>query len=125
MNGDVKGYPPQIETSAKCRGIDQRIKAKTGRFRGNLSGKRVDFSGRTVISPDPNLSIEELGIPIHMAMIMTFPEEVTKINIGFLKKLILNGPSKYPGANAVTLKQSSDRINLLSTNRKKLANEIQ
>lgn len=38
----------------------QRLKGKTGRFRGNLSGKRVDFSSRTVISPDPNLQIDQV-----------------------------------------------------------------
>lgn len=47
-----------------------------GRFRGNLSGKRVDFSGRTVISPDPNLRIDEVAVPIHVAKILTFPEKV-------------------------------------------------
>lgn len=48
-----------------------------GRFRGNLSGKRVDFSGRTVISPDPNLRIDEVAVPIHVAKILTFPEKVS------------------------------------------------
>lgn len=43
-----------------CRGFVQRLKGKQGRFRGNLSGKRVDFSGRTVISPDPNLAIHQV-----------------------------------------------------------------
>lgn len=49
-----------------------------GRFRGNLSGKRVDFSGRTVISPDPNLRIDEVAVPVHVAKILTFPEKVNK-----------------------------------------------
>lgn len=44
----------------KIRGLCQRLKGKSGRFRGNLSGKRVDFSGRTVISPDPNLGIDQV-----------------------------------------------------------------
>lgn len=48
----------------------------SGRFRGNLSGKRVDFSGRTVISPDPNLRIDEVAVPIHVAKILTYPEKV-------------------------------------------------
>lgn len=50
-----------------------------GRFRGNLSGKRVDFSGRTVISPDPNLRIDEVAVPVHVAKILTFPEKVSTI----------------------------------------------
>jgi DNA-directed RNA polymerase III subunit RPC1 len=57
-------------------GFCQRLKGKQGRFRGNLSGKRVDFSGRTVISPDPNLRIDQVGVPLHMAKILTFPEKV-------------------------------------------------
>ena len=55
---------------------------KQGRFRGNLSGKRVDFSSRTVISPDPNLQIDQVGVPIHVAKILTYPEKVHKNNIG-------------------------------------------
>ena len=57
-------------------------KGKQGRFRGNLSGKRVDFSSRTVISPDPNLQIDQVGVPIHVAKILTYPEKVHKNNIG-------------------------------------------
>lgn len=52
-----------------------------GRFRGNLSGKRVDFSGRTVISPDPNLRIDEVAVPIHVAKILTFPEKVSSVEL--------------------------------------------
>lgn len=55
-----------------------------GRFRGNLSGKRVDFSGRTVISPDPNLRIDEVAVPVHVAKILTFPEKVSIINPNYL-----------------------------------------
>lgn len=69
----------------------QRLKGKQGRFRGNLSGKRVDFSGRTVISPDPNLAINEVGVPMHVAAILTFPERVTSHNLSCLQKCILNG----------------------------------
>ena len=69
----------------------QRLKGKQGRFRGNLSGKRVDFSGRTVISPDPNLAINEVGVPIHVATTLTFPDRVTSHNIQRLQKAILNG----------------------------------
>ncbi|GFT84690.1 DNA-directed RNA polymerase III subunit RPC1 [Nephila pilipes] len=67
------------------RGIVQRLKGKHGRFRGNLSGKRVEFTGRTVISPDPNLPIDQVGIPVHVAKILTFPEMVTSHNMKKLK----------------------------------------
>jgi DNA-directed RNA polymerase III subunit RPC1 len=58
------------------RGLSQRLKGKHGRFRQNLSGKRVDFTGRTVISPDPNCAIDEVMIPIYMAKTLTYPERV-------------------------------------------------
>jgi DNA-directed RNA polymerase III subunit RPC1 len=66
-----------------------------------LSGKRVDFSSRTVISPDPNLGIEQVGIPIYVAKTLTYPEKVNEYNIGRLKKAILNGQDQHPGANIV------------------------
>ena len=53
---------------------------RSGRFRGNLSGKRVDYSARTVISPDPNLRIDQVGVPEHVAKTMTYPEKVNKYN---------------------------------------------
>ena len=58
----------------------QRLKGKQGRFRGNLSGKRVDFSGRTVISPDPNMRIDQVAVPIHVAKVLTYPEKVRRFN---------------------------------------------
>lgn len=77
------------------------MKGKKGRFRGNLSGKRVDFSGRTVISPDPNLRIDEVAIPMDLAKIMTYPEKVNAQNIDKMRKLVLNGADKWPGANNI------------------------
>ncbi|KAG0418155.1 DNA-directed RNA polymerase III subunit rpc1, partial [Dictyocoela roeselum] len=90
-----------INSDGSIRGLIQRLKGKHGRFRGNLSGKRVDFTGRTVISPDPNLSIEEVGIPIHIAKKLTIPERVTKFNIEKLRRAVINGNKIYPGANFV------------------------
>lgn len=66
-----------------------------------MSGKRVEYSGRTVISPDPNLEINEVSIPIQIAMNLTFPEVVTKWNIKMMKNLISNGQKKYPGVNSI------------------------
>jgi DNA-directed RNA polymerase III subunit RPC1 len=61
---------PGIPKGGKViRGLSQRLKGKEGRFRGNLSGKRVDFSGRTVISPDPNLRVDQVSLPISYIMI--------------------------------------------------------
>jgi DNA-directed RNA polymerase III subunit RPC1 len=93
---------PQINLpSQPIRGIVQRLKGKAGRFRCNLSGKRVDFSGRTVISPDPNLGIEEVGMPENMARVLTIPEKVTGSNRERLQTLVMNGPENYPGANYI------------------------
>lgn len=60
INSDVRGLPPQMQASKPLSGFVQRLKGKQGRFRGNLSGKRVEYTGRTVISPDPNLKITEV-----------------------------------------------------------------
>ena len=64
-------------------------------------GKRTDFSGRTVITPDPTLSVNELGMPIQIAKNITFPEIVTPYNIEYLSRLVRNGRDVYPGANFV------------------------
>ena len=97
INSELPGVQNQ-HTTKPIRGFAQRLKGKQGRFRGNLSGKRVDFSGRTVISPDPNLSIEQVAIPEHVAKIMTYPERVTRYNRKHLQSLVLNGAYQYPGA---------------------------
>lgn len=85
----------------------QRLKGKQGRFRGNLSGKRVDFSARTVISPDPNLRVDEVGVPKKIAMTMTYPERVSSYNIEKLRERVRNGPDVHPGANMIRLKDGS------------------
>ncbi|HIQ03328.1 MAG TPA: DNA-directed RNA polymerase subunit A', partial [Desulfurococcales archaeon] len=102
FDNEVPGIPPAKHRSGRpLRTLAQRLKGKEGRFRGNLSGKRVDFSARTVISPDPNLSINEVGVPIDVAKILTVPERVTPWNINELRKYVINGPYKWPGANYI------------------------
>ena len=108
---DLPGYPissglTTISSTVsrnrkKPRSYSERLKGKFGRFRGNLSGKRVNFSGRTVISPDPNLAIDQVGVPRRMAMMLTFSERVTKHNINKLRQLIKNGAHRHPGAISV------------------------
>ncbi|KAL6275979.1 hypothetical protein ACE6H2_019580 [Prunus campanulata] len=98
INSDVRGVPFSMQTAKPLSGFVQRLKGKGGRFRGNLSGKRVEYTGRTVISPDPNLKITEVGIPIKMAQILTYPERVSHHNIEKLRQCVSNGPDKYPGA---------------------------
>ncbi|KAJ8514890.1 hypothetical protein ONZ45_g7635 [Pleurotus djamor] len=100
INSELPGVPSQ-PGQKPIRGFVQRLKGKQGRFRGNLSGKRVDFSGRTVISPDPNLRIDEVAVPERVAKILTYPERVTTHNIENLKQAIRNGCDVHPGANFV------------------------
>jgi len=92
----------EFNTGGKTlKSISNRIKAKQGRVRSNLMGKRVDFSARSVITSDPYINIDEVGIPKKVAMELTIPEEVTPFNIKHLTKLIMNGRDEYPGANFV------------------------
>lgn len=101
INSELPGVPAKMGLKP-IRGFVQRLKGKQGRFRGNLSGKRVDFSGRTVISPDPNLRIDEVAVPERVAKILTFPDRVTSQNIEMLKKMVRNGTERHPGANYVS-----------------------
>lgn len=88
----------QQKTGRPIRSLTERLKSKEGRIRGNLMGKRVDYSARSVITPDPNLSIDELGVPLKIAMNMTYPEIVTRFNKDEMYRLVRNGPDVYPGA---------------------------
>lgn len=103
IHSELPGISPsaQMTSTKPIRGFCQRLKGKAGRFRGNLSGKRVDFSGRTVISPDPTLAIGEVGVPIYMAKLLTYPEQVASFNIDKLRALVRSGPDLHPGANYV------------------------
>ncbi|TWU70409.1 hypothetical protein ED733_000032 [Metarhizium rileyi] len=124
VNSDVPGLQ-QAGFGKAIRGLCQRLKGKQGRFRGNLSGKRVDFSGRTVISPDPNLSIEEVAVPELIAKRMTYPEKVQRHNIQKLQTCIRNGPNIWPGAQCVLKKSDGGyKISLQFANTEKVAREL-
>ncbi|OLL24291.1 DNA-directed RNA polymerase III subunit rpc1 [Neolecta irregularis DAH-3] len=99
INSEMPGIPLSQQASKPIRGFCQRLKGKTGRFRGNLSGKRVDFSARTVIGPDPNLRIDQVAVPERIAKILTYPEKVTEYNIKRLRLAVINGTDIHPGAN--------------------------
>jgi DNA-directed RNA polymerase II subunit RPB1 len=102
FNNEMKDIPEaQTRGGRKMKTLRQRLSGKEGRIRNNLMGKRVDFSARSVISPDANLTIEELGIPLIIAMNLTFPETVNKYNITRLYQYVRNGPRKYPGAKSI------------------------
>lgn len=74
-------------------------------------GKRVDFSARTVITGDPNLQLDQVGVPYSIARNLTYPERVTPYNITYLQELVRNGPTEYPGARYV-VRDTGDRIDL-------------
>jgi len=99
FNNEASGIPPARHRSGRAlKTLSQRLKGKEGRFRSNLSGKRVDFSARTVITPDPNIDINEVGVPLDIAMRLSVPEKVTAWNIEKMRKAVINGPGNYPGA---------------------------
>lgn len=123
LNSEAPGFPGARD-SKPSRSLAQRLKGKQGRFRGNLSGKRVDFSARTVISPDPNLEIHEVGVPEKMAKILTYPERVNHLNKAMLQELVRRGPDVHPGANYVEYPSGSKKF-LKYGNREKIAEELQ
>ncbi|CAG8980800.1 hypothetical protein HYALB_00003725 [Hymenoscyphus albidus] len=112
MDNDIAGTPQALQKSGRpVKSIRARLKGKEGRLRGNLMGKRVDFSARTVITGDPNLSLDEVGVPRSIARVLTYPETVTPYNIGKLSQLVKNGPNDHPGAKYV-LRSDGSRLDL-------------
>jgi DNA-directed RNA polymerase II subunit RPB1 len=102
VDNDIKGINPVQQRSGRpLRTLKSRFGAKTGRVRGNLMGKRVDFSARSVITPDANIELDELGVPEEIATNLTFPETVSTYNRDRLMSYVRNGPDKYPGAKSV------------------------
>ena len=103
MDNEIPGVDSLAQRSYRpLKALAQRLKGKEGRLRNNIMGKRVDYSARTVISVDPNINIDEYGVPQKIAMNLTFPEIVTRYNMKKLKTMVINGPKNYPGAKTVT-----------------------
>ena len=102
VDNEISGTPPARHRSGRpLKTLSQRLKGKEGRFRGSLSGKRVNFSARTVISPDPTLSLNEVGVPDRVAKEMTQTLNVTERNVEEARQYVRNGPEAHPGANYV------------------------
>ena len=113
VDNDIKGLAPAAQRSGRpLRTLKSRFGAKTGRVRGNLMGKRVDFSARSVITPDANIELDELGVPEEIAVNLTFPEIVNAYNRDRLISYVRNGPDTHPGAKSVFLKQDNRVVNL-------------
>jgi DNA-directed RNA polymerase II subunit RPB1 len=106
-------FSPVVQRSGRpLKSIKDRLNGKGGRLRQNLMGKRVDFSARSVITADPNISIAELGVPLQIAKNITRPVRVNKQNIAYLTSLVRNGASNYPGAKMIDRKSSNISISL-------------
>jgi len=109
VNNNIPGVASHAQRSGRpLKSIKERLNGKGGRVRGNLMGKRVDYSARSVITPDANISIKELGVPLKIAMNLTKPVYVNDRNIKFLTKLVKNGPKKHPGANLLKRKNGNE-----------------
>ncbi|KAF5020726.1 hypothetical protein F66182_7228 [Fusarium sp. NRRL 66182] len=122
VNSDIPGLQ---QPGKAIRGFCQRLKGKQGRFRGNLSGKRVDFSSRTVISPDPNLGVDQVAVPQLVATNLTYPERVQRYNIEKLRQCVRNGPSTWPGAQQVLKREDGGyKISLRFGNKELVAKSL-
>ncbi|MBS3816337.1 MAG: DNA-directed RNA polymerase subunit A' [Candidatus Thermoplasmatota archaeon] len=132
FDNQTSGIPPARHRSGRTlKTLIQRLKGKEGRFRQNLSGKRVNFSARTVISPDPWLSINEVGVPERASRELTVPLKVTPMNLDYAKELIKRGPSPstedgeyLPGVNYM-IRPDGRRIKVTETNAEAVAEKAE
>ena len=125
VDNEISGTPPARHRSGRpLKTLSQRLKGKEGRFRGSLSGKRVNFSARTVISPDPTLSLNEVGVPDRVATEMTQTLNVTERNVEEARQYVRNGPESHPGANYVR-RPDGRRLKVTEKNCEELAEKIE
>jgi DNA-directed RNA polymerase subunit A' len=125
MDNEISGTPPARHRSGRpLKTLSQRLKGKEGRFRGSLSGKRVNFSARTVISPDPTLSLNEVGVPDRVATEMTQTMNVNDRNLEDARRYVSNGPEVHPGANYVK-RPDGRRLKVTEKNCEELSEKIQ
>lgn len=123
FDNEISGLPPARHRSGRpLKTLAQRLKTKEGRFRHNLTGKRVNFSARTVISPDPMISINEVGVPLMIAKELTVPIAVTENNIEELRRIVLNA-DQWPGANYI-IRPDGKRKKITRENAEEIAKEI-
>ena len=117
IDNDIPGVAQSSHRSGRAlKSIMQRLKGKDGRIRNNLMGKRVDFSARSVITPDPNIELDQLGVPIKIAKNQTFPEKVNDYNIEKLQKLLENG-EEWPGVKNIFKKRENIKITITNQNK--------
>ena len=125
FDNNIAQLPPARHRSGQpLKTLTDRIKSKEGRLRHNLAGKRTNFSARTVISPDPSISLDEVGVPESIATKLTIPERVTTWNMAYLKKFVLNGPTKLMGANYI-VRPDGKKKKVTEETKEQLLEEIQ
>tara|TARA_B110000858_G_scaffold176186_1_gene210194 strand:- start:246 stop:4811 length:4566 start_codon:yes stop_codon:yes gene_type:complete len=125
IDNDIPGIIQSSHRSGRAlKSIVQRLKGKEGRIRNNLMGKRVDYSARSVITPDPNLELDELGVPILIATNLTFPEKINNFNRDILIKYIENG-DKWPGAKNIIKMKDKKTITITDTNKVNLISDLE
>ncbi len=125
VDNEISGTPPARHRSGRpLKTLSQRLKGKEGRFRGSLSGKRVNFSARTVISPDPTLSLNEVGVPERVANEMTQTMNVTESNLQKARRYVANGPENHPGANYVR-RPDGRRLKVTEKNCEELSEKVE
>ncbi|CAO2828701.1 unnamed protein product [Amaranthus hypochondriacus] len=115
IDNELPGQSKATHQSGRpIKSICSRLQGKQGRIRANLMGKRVDFSARTVITPDPNINIDQLGVPWSIALNLTYPETVTPYNIQRLRELVDYGPYPPPGKTGAKyiIRDDGHRLNL-------------
>jgi DNA-directed RNA polymerase II subunit RPB1 len=113
FDNNIAGIPQAAQRDGRpLKTLKDRLIGKHGRVRGNLMGKRVDHSARSVITPNPNLKVNEVGVPLVVALGMSVPERVTPYNRARLQKAVDNGPAVWPGARSVHLAADGRNMNL-------------
>jgi len=125
FDNNIAQLPPARHRNGQpLKTLTERIKSKEGRIRHNLAGKRTNFSARTVISPDPMLKINEVGVPKIVAMKLTVPEVINEWNQKYLKNFVNNGPDSYPGANYV-VRPDGKKKKITEETKEQIIEEIQ
>ena len=124
FDNELTGVPPARHRSRRIlKTLSQRLKTKEGRFRGNLAGKRVNFFARRVISPDPFIDIDEVGVPMVIAKELTVPIRITSENLETVKKFVERGPEVWPGANYI-IRPDARKKKVTAENGKELTKEL-
>ncbi len=124
INNEISGVPPARHRSGRIlKTLTQRLKTKEGRFRHNLIGKRVNYSARTVISPDPLIDINEVGVPLSIAKELTTSLVVNERNMGYIKSLIERFPN-WPTVNYV-IRPDGRKKKISEGNKEEILKEIE